>query len=1081
MDHVTQQLVYEIRQLTTQIKTLSQKVTTLENRYAITHSPGFQGEERGLVTSTGVQGEFQNALMLMKPSREILDDFALLNESIVYPEIGKLLSDFECSFELVTDVSLLPDIFSVSEGSLKTSNIHLMLPFLIVEDLGDHQVEGNVGLSIHGHVWINRFKVFRISEDGLIFELNNFVLSHSVFESRRKYGGTYDSSPLSQNLADFISSKVHSTFNILGLLVHGLPTVNSLDGDVTLLLLVRALLFLRCEDFVTEASMDERKDYVVTELQKSLFELKNRTIIAAQIEFQTGLLLAKCSETCDLPLADVGDLSNSSIAMLLCPNLPLQGVGFKSSRLGVKISKSMKTSGFKFPVQLHCDGSQIEIELSSTAIFTRVFNLSTALSCIATKKREPNLNELFGDYLVVPYGPHKLRLSDIHYLSFYLRGNVVLDVGSRMISWDGNEWVLKGDLPLRFDEIRFSGSTYECTSHAISQYVEIFISYSSLLSYTAGKSIPVELNCLNVISQGLLGSFIESVTGEKHYQGTFRVVDVEFGDGSTSPLFHVRVPLDVVSEPIFLTRVEKFKFSEVKRFSTGKMSELSLLLETGAHFETEWLPTMINQKTGGLLQGWSGDLLLMSRVIIPVLRLPSGFSSMRHEYDFQYFEMLALLEGFIFRTGALDNSLLSLKVSLRNVENLTNSLVKAVNDLEGAFLKLKSQLQEASHVPVWKKVLSGIAMAGGLIAAIFMPFTLPFALAVLAGSTAISIGLMFADGDYIAGGVEVAGVLIGLGSGYYATRRATTKGFPVTSLSKAGAIEQQFPTDFDTRLLSNDGMWVEVKPLQMLGSRMEKVGDGLIKNKKGILSSLLKLEHAPVHARLRSSTTKVTESGEVVRTTIVTGVTDGMPYMSHINPRPGVYELLDRYENGKFVNGWKVENVPIGADFIDLPISIRGLLLEGVGTDVEYQSLVRSWRVMDGAERTIALNDAQDYIRRTQSSYVEVKKSKIPISFDESLVRNVSNTFAKHAGIYELTGFTTPGGANNCQTYANELRDFFAKGKLRSGKLSNTSFLNDLMDSFDNSTQFKHTYGPGLIHEKSSLTSNGYQPLQDAP
>nr|QYW05783.1 MAG: VP3 [Reoviridae sp.] len=363
-------------------------------------------------------------------------------------------------------------------------------------------------------------------------------------------------------------------------------------------------------------------------------------------------------------------------------------------------------------------------------------------------------------------------------------------------------------------------------------------------------------------------------------------------------------------------------------------------------------------------------------------------------------------------------------------------------------------------VPWWKKALQGLAMVGGLAGNIVFPFAMPIAIALIAGSTAVQVGLMFADGDYFAGGIQLAGVLIGLGTGYYGFRKANAASYKITDLSKI-RIQEPDLTIPGIEHRETDGMWIEVKPLNVVNNKMSSVGKYLINNGKGVLSALLKFENAPVHARIKSQTTRVV-NGRTTRITIVTGVSDGMPYLSHRNARPGIFEIQEVYKNGEFVNGWNARNVPKGGTFQDLPQSVKGLILEGVQTNKDYNRIVHNWETMGNAAKARVLNGAQDYIRLSQTSYVEMIKSRIPISFDETLVRGVSTVFAKHTGVYELLGLSGPSGPNNCQTYANELRDFFAKGALRKSKLESTSFLNELMGAFDNSVEFSHLYVPAF-------------------
>nr|APG79178.1 hypothetical protein 2 [Hubei diptera virus 21] len=1077
MDNPVQQLVYEVRQLTNKINGLVSRISSLESKFNehliwSSHQNKHTFLPSNLLSRDNkVIDEFKS-MMLVKPSREILDDFSYLNDSRVLMTGDRRLSDFETRFELISHPSDIKNVFGISSFEDVSQIDKILLPFIILEKPGDESWE--VSLFIHDHMWLNNFRVFLISKDRLLFELTKFEVTFEVLEGMRKYYVKDIVNSTSENLSDFVDRYSSDHYNMFSISLTNTFRVGFLDFDICTLLLVRALIFLRAKDFIFDSVVDFETKDTLSFLQESLRDLSNRTITSGLLEFESGVSLAHCNNNFDLPLGDVGDVGPTSIGKILFSSLPLHGIGVSKSRLDVQLSKLFKRGGIDIPATLLVDGNKMAITLKSVAMFTRIFNLGAGVPSITTKKRRPNNSEFLSDYLVNSFSEYKLKISELHVLEFKLLGAEVCKLSCRDLIWDGEDWSME-ITNVKCDQIRVLCGTYEFPPHTISQCVEIFISYSSLLSYTSREPFNIECSMIPSISNNLSGMSIRSNLVIK--SGIVSVIEASLEDGVSASLFHIRIPISVVSESIYFSRVEVFEFIEPRNITVDDTSSLLLFLNEARHVSTEWVPRLIEDKDGGLLSKWDGWILLIDSIKLSVLKLPNGFSSFRKQYDFQYFELIALLEGLIFRVGTINDSVISLQLSLQDTNVLVEKLVTAVNGLEKAFNSLSEQLRSASSTPVWKKILTGIAITGGLLASIFMPFALPFALVMLAGSTAINLTLMFIDGDYLAGGVEVAGLLIGLGTGYYATRKATMKGYSVTDLKLNGAIRQEFPPEFDMSLLKVDGVCIEVKPLQMLGAKMEKVGESLMTKSKGVLNSLLKLERAPVHARLRSVTTRTDKNGDVIRTTIISGVTDGMPYMSHINPRPGTYELLERYEKGNFVNGWRKDNVPIGGGYDDLPISIRGLLLEGVGTDAEYKSLIRSWRKMDGDERAMALNDAQSFILRTQPTYLEVDKSRIPISFDESLVRNVSNVFAKHTGIYELTGFTTPGGANNCQTYANELRDFLAKGKLRKGKLSNTTFLNDLMDAFDNSTKFKHTYGPGLTVHKSSTNANSYRPI----
>nr|UFZ21077.1 MAG: hypothetical protein [Planococcus ficus-associated reovirus 1] len=445
------------------------------------------------------------------------------------------------------------------------------------------------------------------------------------------------------------------------------------------------------------------------------------------------------------------------------------------------------------------------------------------------------------------------------------------------------------------------------------------------------------------------------------------------------------------------------------------------------------------------------------------LKLPYGFSNVKVYSELSNHDWYNIISGVILREQHILVDLGAIQDALQEITKVTSLLVQSVNNLQKQFQELQKHLAESSHVPWWKKVLSVLGQIGGLIGTILLPIAFPIGIGLLAASTLITTGLAFSEGDYWGGAIQVVGLVVGVGVGFYQFRKASNSSYTSAKLKAARVVEQDFPKEFDMRNRLSDGLWIEQRPLKFLGDKVESIGTKMVKTNSILNRTLLSLDAAPVHARVRSQTTKVVD-GKVIRKTLVSGVTDGMPYISHSNPRPGIYQLLEEYDSvsNSFQNAWNKANVPTTNVFDEIPTSIKGMLLEG-NSGVGYNSLKTTWASATLDERAIFLNEAQNEIKSTvQGAYSEVPKSRIPISFDDSLVENVMGVFAKHTGLYELTGLTGSNGPNNCQTYAKEIRNFMANGAISTKKINNTAFINDLLLGIDSSFEFSTVYGPVL-------------------
>lgn len=458
-------------------------------------------------------------------------------------------------------------------------------------------------------------------------------------------------------------------------------------------------------------------------------------------------------------------------------------------------------------------------------------------------------------------------------------------------------------------------------------------------------------------------------------------------------------------------------------------------------------------------------------VMHQVILTPPGFTSYisYDKYDvLHYVSMKLFLVSEALQTRVnFDN----IRGVFKDIESVVDGLVTSVNSLFTAYENLVAYLREQEELQrkqvesskswwmIALQIVSGIAL---IASSIIMPFNAPIGIALIVGGTIVQSSLSFINGDYIGGAVQLFALVGGIGSGMYVQAKANKAAYPVAKIESARVIKSPIPNGVPISVFKNDGLFIETKKLSMLGSVAEKVGARMMVKNTRLYRMLLKMDSAPVHARVKSIST-IIKDGKVYRHTNVTGVTDGAPFVSS-GMRPGVYELLEVYDvkQQSYVNGWNSKNVPATGKFDNLPQKIRGIISEGTPTTKSYNDIKAFWSKYSPTERANYLNEFQNNIRQWEEGYVVNSHTHVPISFDPELVSNVFSVYSKHYSMYRLTGFLHKNGANNCQTYANNVRNFLAKGKLTSAQLNDTMFINDLITGVSQSHEFQTIYGPGL-------------------
>nr|QYW05788.1 MAG: VP3 [Reoviridae sp.] len=1089
MEPTTQEILTQLTRINKKITKLQDDIKEIKKTQNLLYSTPsnfgqiaktFSGTEIQSHADTKIQDSSvtkRNAVEL-RPSRVILDQLSALNESPPFLHNLIHLSYYHTNF-LIVDSSFLPYRgLYLNDITILGDNDYIALPFLLTDYPIFDMTFQSTSLYINEYEWFEKLHAYVITKDKMIQQVRsieyNSLNVHIPYSQRVKV--TLE--PITVSLEEMLIVGKGKEVPILNVQCNVLALRKDAHEQTLLMLLLRVFLYSKAKDYLLDNQHDLNRNFELIEVSKHLTRLEQSTMMINGLRLSTELFNLSLSEM-GFALHDLGDdrfalsmshlfqerlnyLQGNRIDATKVTHILSEQCLYYSTDLDVEILSPMSSKMRKVRVfgllvtEFDLVDGQNMLHLMRPKVSDRVRNYRKLLQ--AAQEANPRYN---GNFHLVELNDKLGDAIHLHDIDF-------------VIKRDEENFRAQLSRSIKVTNIKLAGGYYTFSPKSISRFIDLFFIYPQMLPYATelNREYQIGITKRQVVRvDGLeFRSLIDSVEPERICTGKFTMVQLNLEDGSTVSALRLRIPFEVNHEQMLVERYHHYSLNNSQELKAVDSFILDECLSNATLIEHGWNFYTYDGEP------WARDIKLeitcrgIVPTVLPILTIPDGFTTWTQQYDLEYQQTVNVISSLIYRSSVHDVDIHEVKRLLEDVTNLVNHLVTAVNGLEKAFNNLQSKLHDSMQVPWWKKVLQGLVMVAGLVGTIVFPFSLPIAIGLISGSTIVQVGLMFADGDYLAGGIQLAGVLIGLGIGYYSFRKATSASYPIVNLEEARIIapNEQIP---GIENQNTDGMWIEVKPLNILNNKMEDVGKFMIKNTKGLLRTLMKFDNAPVHARVRSQTTRVS-NGKTVRTTIVSGVTDGMPYLSHVNPRPGIYELFEVFENGQFINGWTAENAPIGGRFEDLGKSIQGLLIEGVGTDGEFQSLMRSWPHLAPDERAIAMNDAQDYIRKSQQMYTELSYSRIPISFDESLVRNVSNVFAKHTGIYELIGLGSPSGPNNCQTYSKELRDFFAKGALRQNKLNNTSFLNDLMDAFDNSVQFKHVYTPGLLKQSSFIRSS---------
>nr|AYP67579.1 VP3 [Shelly beach virus]UJQ88207.1 VP3 [Shelly beach virus] len=1017
----------------------------------------------GRSSQNELENDFEEHAYEFRPSRLIVDQLSLLNESYSYSHDKVQLSYYHTNF-LVVDATFA-NYDGIFLNSSLPSVLHkvVALPFLLTDEPIFDASFKSTTLIFDKSKWYENVNAYVITKDLMIQQVRGIGSQSFGTIDHVSYRSILSLEPITMSLFEFIQLGQVKGIPIMNIQCDSIALRKDSHDQTLIMLLLRALLYSKAKDYLLDTQSEMSQKDTQIELVRSVTRLEQSTVIIQGIKVPT--------DTYQLSVKEMGfarhDLGDDTFALSLRQffqdNLTyLSGNKLDPQKVSHVLSQQYNDAKIDVEVAIVTPMSEKRRKVQAFGLLVTEMDMNEGQNVFYMTDQDPPDLKNFKDVLqkaqlFKPKYEHDFKIIEM------LTANKIRlqHFDSEFQQIPGSSLYVK-NLPMSIEitDLIVAAGFYTFPPGSISRYIDLFFTYPQMLPYSAELETSYKIGVKRLNTMNDYGQIRTTADVETIHDGKLTMVQLDIGDGLTVSALKVRIALEKNTEQILATRQHHYYNQYPKRINHIDGLELDGFMRQTTLIEYSWdFHTYSGQK-------WDRDVQMdahfrgLEAAIIPILAVPDGFITWTQQYDLEYQETVNIIAALVYRSNVQEMEIHQIKKALSDLTTVVNHLVSSVNELEKAFTRLTQQLQKNSHVPWWKKLLQGVTMVAGLAGTLAFPFCLPLAIALIAGSTALQVGMMFADGDYLSGGVQLAGALIGLGTGYYSFRKASAASYPVANLEEARVIppDETIP-GINTR--TTDGLWIEVKPLNIISNKMEDVGKFMIKNTKGLLRTLMKFDNAPVHARVRSQTTKV-QNGKTIRTTIVSGVTDGMPYLSHINPRPGTYEMLERYEGEGFINGWTKENVPIGGGFEDLRKSVQGLLIEGVGTDGEFQTLMKSWSKLSPQERAISLNDAQDYIRKNQAVYTEMPHTRVPISFDESLVRNVSDVFAKHTGIYELTGLGAPSGPNNCQTYSKELRDFFAKGSLRSNKLNNTSFLNDLMDAFNDSTQFKHIYTPGF-------------------
>lgn len=1084
MEPHTQEIIFQLQKMNQGMNKMQNQMNEMEKRMKILnqstniHSLSNADNEQTIrryrrdIGSTMEEEMFSEEVNL-RPSRMILDDLQMLNESFSFKHPYVTIAYYQTQFKIINKVSDLKNVWNFQPSNLSNRKT-ITLPYLLTEEPVIVPNGVSTKLMINDHPWLEKTHAYYITSDGAIQRVLTIISTQTSPKSPYLTEVLLD--PLSIMFDDFLTQAKEKSITVLGLE----NDTNSLykDGSETTIrnILLRSLLYIKARDYLLDNQAQEEKEDKVSELEKHLTRLQQSTVSINGIHISTNSYEVSLKEM-TLMEGDVGDDDFALMCKWIFAETTayVSGNRFNANKVATVLKNQYQNSQISIPVEMTSAFDSVDKNLVAFGVIVNEINASVGQNLYSMPgDLAPSTIIDYSEILSTSLSPVPFEGQRILVEIRNEKGEIekYYDTDFHRSSASANfEANRQGDATVRITDMTLSAAAYHFPKGTINRFIDLFFLYPQMLPYSAQLTTDYAITMVQTLTRRAddiaYVPLVRALTDRAELTGNLKNITVSLGDGLTVPALRLRIRLDSNTEDTFAIRRHHYQNIYPKDLAKLNKDLMDNFLRQTTLVAYDWVFYL---KDG---QPWDRDVEMHAsfagkeKLIVPILSIPEGFSAWTTSYDLEFIEMVSIINALIFRSSYTQMEISTIKTALSDVTTLVNHLVTAVNGLEKAFTDLTNQLQKSQDVPWWKKALQGLVMVAGIAGTLVFPFSLPIAIALIAGSTAIQVGLMFADGDYITGGVQLAGTLIAIGTGYYSFRKANSASYPVTNLKEAKAlpIDPALPGASE---VINDGLWIEVKPLKMLGPTVEGIGEALITSNKSVLRTLFKFENAPVHARVRSITTKEVE-GRVFRSTVVTGVTDGMPYLSHINPRPGTYEMLEVYQNDGFVNGWEATNVPTGGTFDELPKSVQGLLIEGVGTDEEFKSLINTWKNMANDERAIALNDAQDYIRRTQTEYTELANSRVPLSFDDTLVKKVSNVFAKHAGIYELTGVTNPSGPNNCQTYAKEIRDFFAKGALRRNKMDNSSFRNDLMDAFDTSTQFSHVYKPAFIKRSDGI------------
>nr|QBA09479.1 hypothetical protein [Reoviridae sp. BF02/7/10] len=1066
MENLLQQLLREQKKINGKLDILQKKVNQLiDARQIDVRSSEFTTTTSLLPPSIPLSGSDNQAFHFDR--FKLFKHLETLNDSLINNFSIFTISKYTLTFILPDDYSDFEEYtFYYPEDEVQYG-VKYLLPYILIDNNKSNDSQKNIVIKVGNEAWTEGYCLYYITKDEVICKVNS--ICGIPVESLPRY----DVQVLKEGLSIKLQNLV-ATYRIFDSpLICFMIDYAALNFDSRTLVLqnviLRTLIYFKIEDYIRRQEELVQHHTETLELEKRLSRFENSSILIGGLMLDMNDVYQMSGRMTLITEYDVGETYDKILTHGLFKS---DYTKFTTDNAEIRYSlEALLTRKFDYEakkIRVKTVMNYIKEECLIKVIDLLVLNVDLSQAALV---HEPKLTydsqkgDLF-DSTITAKSSYDGR---IPIYTFFHEGSSN-EVYADELMYNGNLWVYSfKDESEKSNTIGITAGSYLFPPNAVSTFFDVLFFHPRMLPYDTEITIShdIRLKITKFLdSNGLSNTSFENKIDVK--KAVFTNVIVHFLKGIKRPCIRMRIPLITNQTPVIGFRKQIYVSESKFRTKSIRSDGIMKLINSSPMASQDW--SFYTQKgerfsTYSYLQG---EMVFVELIKIPLLLVPVGFRGWVREYDLEESEFHRVLHAIIYRVSEHQFEIIHIKKELTHVNLLITQLTKALNSMEIAFNDLVHNLKESSHVPWWKKVLSGVVSITGTIGMLLFPFCAPLAIGLIAGSTIGQLGLLFSEGDYVTGAVQLAGTVIGVGIGFYSFRKAQSHTFKVTDLSKIGFIEPKYPSTFKTPELEKNGLWVEVRPLKMGGKAIENIGSKLITKHTRVLKTLYALENAPVHARVKSQSTSVIDN-KVYRTTIVTGVDDGIAYLSRINPRPGLYEMKEVYHpDTGFINGWDKHNVPTTNDFSKIGRNIQGLLLEGAGTDRNFHTLMRSWEHFTLERRARILNESQDYIRRTQSDYHELPQTRIPLNFDPTLVKNVSEVFAKHTGIYEITGFVNSSGPNNCQTYTRELRDFFAKGALRKSKLNNTSFLNDLMESFDQSMQFSHSYGKVLTRTDRS-------------